>query len=281
MRGLICTLNRETLDLSQRMSESHLELLYEREGLPGFGLSGALATRYGGDLGFRAPCLYANFVSSLDGVVALPVEGDSGPVISQHSQLDRFVMGVLRACADAVIVGASTFRKASGHEWTAQMIYPPASDDYAALRAQLGLPARPLLVVVSHSGRLDIAQPALAEALVVTSRAGEARLKAAAPGLQILALEPEVRMHVLLAELHQRGLRHILTEGGPALFAQLVAEDVLDELFLTSSPLLFGRFPNDGRKGLGDGLDLGGKPMELLSLRRSGSHLFQRWARAR
>ena len=49
-----------------------LELLYETPELPAFDLPGALAAAYGGSLGFTEPRLYANFVSSVDGVTAIP-----------------------------------------------------------------------------------------------------------------------------------------------------------------------------------------------------------------
>ena len=49
-----------------------IEPLFERDGLPRFGLPAALATSYGGDFGLARPTLYANFVCAVDGVVALP-----------------------------------------------------------------------------------------------------------------------------------------------------------------------------------------------------------------
>jgi len=54
-----------------------LERLFEREGLPLFGLPAALAATYGGDFGLSRPELYANFVSSVDGVVTLAGAGES------------------------------------------------------------------------------------------------------------------------------------------------------------------------------------------------------------
>jgi riboflavin biosynthesis pyrimidine reductase len=260
-------------------SAADLELLYERADLPRFDLPAALSTRYGGGLGFAAPCLYANFVSSLDGVVAVSSEGDSGPIISLHSQTDRFVMGLLRACAEAVIVGAGTFRKASGHLWHADTIYPPAAALYAETRRRLGLRPHPRLVLVTRSGTIDVAQPALDGALILTSRDAEARLRPQLPAsAEMLALDSEsLHLRELLPLLHQRGLRMLLTEGGPSLFAELVADRLLDELFLTSSPALFGRLPDDHRKSLADGLDIAGAELELLSVRRDGSHLFLRY----
>ena len=72
-------------------------------------------------------------------------------------------------------------------------------------------------------------------------------------------------------------IRATISDVGPLLFARLVAEQLVDELFLTSSPALFGHFPNDQRKSLVDGLDLGGVQLELWSARRHDSHLFLRY----
>lgn len=61
------------------------------------------------------PYLFANFVSSLDGVVALGEPGTGGDEISGGSREDRAVMGLLRAAADMVIVGAGTLRAFPRH----------------------------------------------------------------------------------------------------------------------------------------------------------------------
>src|SRR6059058_3965143 len=88
-----------------------LARLHERAGLPFWGLPPPLAAAYGGDLGFARPCVYANFVASMDGVTALgPEYPSSGSAISGHAPADRFVMGLLRACADVVLIGAGTLR---------------------------------------------------------------------------------------------------------------------------------------------------------------------------
>jgi hypothetical protein len=91
-----------------------LDVLFEKSGLPSYDLPADLERLYGGGLGFEAPRLYANFVSSLDGVVALEGEKHSSQMISGQSEADRFVMGLLRACADAVLIGAGTLRAAPG-----------------------------------------------------------------------------------------------------------------------------------------------------------------------
>ena len=265
-----------------------IERMFERDGLPRFALPAALAKSYGGDFGLARPLLYANFVCSADGVVALPGPGESGGVVSGNSEPDRFVMGLLRAVADAVLIGAGTFRAGTGDLWHPESAFPAAREQFVELREQLGLRPHPLLVVVTASGNIDEAQPALRDCLVVTTAQGEARLRAKLPigtklpgDLSIAVLDAQrFECHALLGLLHDRRLRVILTEGGPSLVGQLLDAGLLDELFITMSPRLFGRRPSDGRKSLVEGVDLGGLALELLSLRRHDSHLFLRYALA-
>ncbi|TMF45242.1 MAG: hypothetical protein E6I24_09945, partial [Chloroflexi bacterium] len=74
------------------------------------------------------------------------------------------------------------------------------------------------------------------------------------------------------------GHHRILTEGGPRLFGQMVANDRVDELFLTVSPVLAGQ-KGDRSFGLVHGVDFGREPKQgrLVSVRRQGSHLFLRY----
>ena len=257
-----------------------LELLFERMGTSHFKLPAALAASYGGALGLPSQCVFANFVTSLDGVVALPGDTESGQIISGKNPADRFVMGLLRACADAVLLGAGTFRKSAGHLWQADRIYPGAAAEFAELRGSLGLRATPVLVLLSASGDIDVTQPAAERAWVVTTPRGERVLRGRLPAsARLTVLDAErVRCADVLALLRAEGLQRVLTEGGPTLFAELVRDRLVDELFVTSSPALFGRFAQDERKSLADGLDLRGAKLDLLSTRRHGSHLFLRYA---
>jgi len=176
-----------------------------------------------------------------------------------------------------VLLGAGTFRKSGGHLWHADHVYPAAAARFAELRRKLGLRPQPPLVLVTATGEIDPAQPALRDAIVVTTPAGESRLRGQLPDTARIVAGP-IRLREVIELLRSEGVRVLLSEGGPSLVAQLAEEKLLDELFLTSSPRLFGRWPGDGRKGLIDGLDLRGTPLELLSARRHGSFLFLRYA---
>lgn len=261
-----------------------LQQLFERAGLPAASLPAPLAAIYGGDFGVARPSLYANFVSSIDGIVALATSAESGQLISGSSEPDRFVMGLLRASADAVLVGAGTFRKVSRALWHADSIYPAAGDLFAELRRQLGLRPHPLLVVVSASGDINPRHPALEDALIVTTPSGEARLQGRLPsGARIIAAEGTIQCRALLDRLRAEGLAAILTEGGPSLVGELFRDGLIDELFLTVAPRLFGRDAGDGRKSLVDGVDLAGAGtglgLTLSSVRRHESYLFLRYSR--
>ena len=85
-------------------------------------------------LAHRVPAEVAVLSSSPRRVVALPVAAESGRVVSGDSEPDRFVMGLLRACADAVLVGAGTFRKGRGYLWHPDTAYPAGSFQESSMR---------------------------------------------------------------------------------------------------------------------------------------------------
>jgi riboflavin biosynthesis pyrimidine reductase len=261
-----------------------LEVLYEAAGLPGANLPPVLAEVYGGDIGLTLPSVYGNFVASIDGVAALgPEHPSSGSAISGREPADRFVMGLLRACADAVLVGAGTLRATPRHQWTPDHVYPAAAADFAALRRRLNLPARPELVVVTASGDVPPDHPAIAPgALIMTTTGGARRLHRRLPQTCTVVAVGEggsLAMGEVLETITARGHRAVLTEGGPRVLGQLIADGLLDELFLTTSPLFAGRLTTP-RPGLVDGIELlPDRPhwSDLISVRRRGSYLFLRY----
>jgi riboflavin biosynthesis pyrimidine reductase len=130
------------------------------------------------------PYVIGNFASTLDGVVSLGVPGAaSGGEITGFEPHDRLLMGLLRAMADAVVIGAGTLRAVPRHVWTAEHVFPPMADEYVRLRRQLGKPPSPLNVVVTAEGRLDLERPVFASGkvpvLIVTTTRGAGRLTSA------------------------------------------------------------------------------------------------------
>ena len=243
-----------------------------------------MAELYDGGLAIDEGSVYANFVSSIDGIVAL--EGGTAPsggIISGRNEADRFLMGLLRAFADAVLVGAGTVRAEGGRAlWTPEYIFPAAADGYRALRQSLKRDATPRLVIVTARGELDPADRALqAGALVLTTGRSAERLRNVLPPaseVRVVSDADRIGVEDIFGALQAEGHRTILTEGGPELFGQLVANDRVDELFLTVSPVLVGQ---KGARSFGliHRVDFGRTPRrnQLLSVRRNESHLFLRY----
>jgi len=272
-----------------------LESLYESDGhnvtLP---LPTILSTLYG-PLQFPEHAgrsyVIGNLVETLDGVVSLNVPGKAGgKEISGSNQHDRMVMGLLRAVADVIVVGAGTLRAAPDHLWTAQFIYPPLAESYQALRTALGKSEPPLTVVVTASGELDLRQRTFqtgeVPVLLVTTTQG-------AENIHQVQLPPTVKM-VVVADEGEIGGRAVvdairefrpselnLVEGGPHLLGSLLADQCLDELFLTLAPQIAGRGDSVKRISLVEGQTFAPEnPLwgKLAGLKRGDSHLFLRYA---
>jgi riboflavin biosynthesis pyrimidine reductase len=238
------------------------------------------------------PRVFSNFVTTLDGVVSLNVKGHaSGADISGFSTQDRMVMGLLRAIADAVVIGSGTLRADRRHVWTAEATCPELADEYRRLRKTLGKRGAPLNVIVSGSGGVDLRLPVFASgkvpALIVTTTAGARRLRRqrAPDSVEIRAIHRSasaIPASAILDEVCRvsRG-KLILVEGGPRLLGDFFAERLVDEQFLTLAPQLAGR--DDGNRRLALVMGKAFAPREapwgtLIDVRRGGSHLFLRYS---
>ncbi len=236
------------------------------------------------------PLVISNFVSTLDGVISLAERGhETAGAISGFSPHDRMVMGVLRALADVVIVGAGTLRVEPAHVWTAEHIFPELKDAFAELRRTLRKREQPLNVVVSASGKLDLKARVFAAgevpALVVTTRDGANRLRRrrVPDSVQIAVTRGTHAIHaqtILHEVVKRRASKIILVEGGPQLLGDFFAEQCLDEQFLTLAPQIAGRDDEHQRPSLIMGKTFAPRhPVwgELLSVKRGDSHLFVRY----
>lgn len=195
----------------------------------------ALADLYRAD----APVTRVNFVTSVDGAVTLDgfSEGLSGGP-------DKRVFGLLRMLCDGLVVGAGTLR----HEGYRAV---RLTEERRAWRREHGLVEYPTLVVVSGSLDLNPAQAAFADApvrpIVVTHGRAPADRREAISGVAevLTAGDDAVDLAAALDRLRERGLAHLLSEGGPHLFGSLTAADLVDEVCLTVSPIVAG--PGAGR----------------------------------
>jgi riboflavin biosynthesis pyrimidine reductase len=257
---------------------------------------------YDGDLHFRTspaerPFVIANFVSTLDGVVSYEIKGKSaGSAISASDPADRFIMGLLRASADAIVVGAGTLRDVSAKSlWTPEYVYPDAKALYAEYRVRAKSKSEyPLLVIVSGSGQLELDRaifrtPAM-RTVVITTSAGRDELTrrgATTPGsIEIHALDSNNGSIAPLAILQllqsQFGVKTVLHEGGPTLFGQFLAAEAVDELFLTQSPQIAGRKGDATRPGVVQGVEFAPDSapwFQMVSAKERAAYLYLRYRR--
>ena len=174
-------------------------------------------------LAHQRPFVTWKFATTLDGRSAAP-DGSSRWVSSPAARADTHR---LRAGCDVMLVGTNTV----------------AVDDPRLTvrdRDDAPLAHQPLRVVM---GRRDLPR--------------ERRIfDAAAPSLHLRTRDP----HVVLADLFERGRRHVFLEGGPRLAAAFVSLGLVDEVVVYVAPKLLGAGANAvGDLGIGtiaDAVDL-------------------------
>ncbi len=179
----------------------------------------------------------ANFITSLDGAASV-----DGTTSSLGGPGDRALFNLLRTLADVIVVGAGTVRAES---------YGGArlSVRERQQRQTRGQSEVPPMAIVTVSGRLDRDMPVFTQTevapLVLTCAAAadetHDRLTGVADVVDCSGDDADrVDMAALAAALGTRGLRRVLTEGGPTLLSAFVEADLLDELCLTIAPSVVG-----------------------------------------
>jgi len=163
-----------------------------------------------------------NLISTLSGSAA----GPDNTSESITTAADRRILGVVRQLADVVLVGAGTVR-VEGYQ----------------------LPKRAALAIVTASGDLgghQLPEGTRADQLYVVCPAEAVATARASLGsadatfLELPASGDGMDARQILDALRARGLRSIVSEGGPKLAAQLIAAGLLDEICLSQAPYLGG-----------------------------------------
>jgi riboflavin biosynthesis pyrimidine reductase len=222
--------------------------------------------------GAERPRVLLNMVSSTDGRAS--AGGRSAPL---SGAADRSLFHALRTPVDAILAGAGTIRA----ERYGRVLREP---ERRAMRRERGFSDEPLACIATSRLALDPGLPLLAEpaANVVILTGSDAELPATAASVSYVRAGSERTLDLpgalrLLREQH--GVQLLLCEGGPHLAGELLAAGVLDELFLSLSPLLLGSVAGAAREPrIVAGIELDPPVrLELLSVLESSSHLFMRY----
>ncbi len=209
-----------------------------------------------GALGFppppaERPWIFSNFVQTLDGIVSLGGRHASGADISQ-SEEDRWLMDLLRAHADAVLLGVNTLIE-EAHVGPRERgpVFRIMAPELRELRRKLDR-GREMNIFVTGSALLDLTSFRVfdgrdVDPVILTTRDGAERLSPMAeqrPQVRILVAGEDklVNLNLAVRLLHRElGIRYLLCEGGPTLYGELARAGLIDEKFVTISPVEVGQ----------------------------------------
>ena len=247
-------------------------------------------------------------MQSLDGITTLLGKHGSGGEISQSAE-DRWLMDLLRAHADGLLMGMNTLIEEQRLRGPGSrgIVFRVADPELRALRDRLGK-GRERNIFVTRAVDLDLSRHnvfdgEVVDAAILTSPAGAERLRAQGshPHVAILAAgEGETfdlprAIRKLREEL---GVKYLLCEGGPTLYGSLARADLVDEKFVTLSPIEVGQVvpPEQERLASEQGSAVLLRPTVFggpgytrenltrwtwLSCRKAGDHQFSRYRRKR
>jgi len=200
------------------------------------------------------PWIYANVIASRNGIITWkragahddPVRAIAGGDFTRPGRLaDLRLMRYLRACADAVSVGAQTLRDHPAFIGTHEDIGDGLGEALHRFRVRQGRRRAPLQVVYSESGRLDLDAaifntPDLT-VIIVTTDPGACLLRSRGSegkGITVLVAGEErvgpiglIRSHERLAD--EFGVQYLDCEGGAVMLESFHGAGILDEIFVT------------------------------------------------
>jgi riboflavin biosynthesis pyrimidine reductase len=204
----------------------------------------------------RPDWIRVNLIGSVSGSAA----GSDGTSETLTNPADRKLLGAIRSLADVVVVGAASVR-AEGYS----------------------IPRHAELAVVSATGDLgdhlvtSTGDQASFFVLCPASAVVRARETTAAARAQIVVVDDhDGRMSpaAIIASLRELGFTAVVCEGGPSLASQFVRAGVVDEVCLTTSPIL-----NGARTPLFGGHEFVDQKLRLISLMvDDASGIYARWA---
>jgi riboflavin biosynthesis pyrimidine reductase len=269
---------------------SPFKTLFDEGPATGTSLPPAFQAIYDGDWRIpepgEQPFVYTNFATARDGRVSYNEPGRStGGDVTGFNAHDRWLMGLLRARAECIVMGDATLKVEQDHVWTAEFIWPGDADAFTALRKHEGLKPLPMTVFLSIDGDIDAGLPAFcdsdAHVVIATTRDGAKRAEQmrCKARLEVVAFDgPSVNCRELIALLHREyGMHRILCEGGPRVMGNMLASGVVSSEFVTLCPAILGRSESHHRPSYVEGYAFmpdASPYSKPIALRRAGDFLY-------
>jgi riboflavin biosynthesis pyrimidine reductase len=197
------------------------------------------------------PFVYGDFVTSLDGRIALrdPVTGESHLPEALTSDSDLRLLLELHAQADCLITHGGYLRAIARKQLDdiLQVGVVPGHQDLASWRKAHGLPAQPAICIASAS--LDFPFPDSVrrhqqQVFIATGKQADAgrRRELEREGCEVVVAGEGsyVEGKPLVAALAERGLRSAFLLAGPRMLETMMRDAVLSRLYVTLTHRLLG-----------------------------------------
>jgi riboflavin biosynthesis pyrimidine reductase len=199
---------------------------------------------------------------------------------------DKQLLRFLRCFGD-VAVGAGTLREQPELVLTPQQPSDEPAPELFAFRERVGLPRQPRNIVYSLFGRLPLEHRVFTtpgiEPLVITTPLGAAELTrragTGAPPPMVVddLLEPAGLRRAQQRLFAERGVRYLDCEGGQTLLNALYEARLLDEVFVTTTPIVIDESAHEGVIRIFDFEAAGATLMAEGRAAADPSWRFQRW----
>ena len=198
------------------------------------------------------PFVYSNFVTSIDGRIAVPHPSREGLMVPKATANERDwrLFQELAAQADIIISSGRYLRDwADGRAQEILQIDDPRFADLRLWREERGLPPQPDIAIISGSLRFPIPDVLTAggrKVVVFTTanpdpeRVAEIEAKA---GQVVVAGEHSVDGAQLVQLMSEMGYQTVYSATGPKVLHLLLAGGVLNRLYLTQANRLLGGQP--------------------------------------
>jgi riboflavin biosynthesis pyrimidine reductase len=177
------------------------------------------------------------FVQSRDGNTVA-----NDPSLLGGGEADKHLVyeGLSRVAADAVLAGAGTVRGGN-------LLLSTWRTELVALRTELGLPRHPVQIVATLGG-LDLSRglmfnsPALSVVILTVPHGADAMRRdlAARPWISLVTMARGGDLAAAFRELRARGVKRLSCIGGRTLAEELIDAGLVQDLYLTTSPISAG-----------------------------------------
>ena len=210
----------------------------------------------------RLPACHLVFVQSLDGNT-----GARNPQTLGGGETDKHVIyeGLARVSADAVLAGSSTVRGGS-------LVFSVWHPELVRLRQALGQPRHPVQIIATRRGvpidrELLYNIPEL-RLVLLTAPGGIAAMREALaerPWITPIVVDAGQTLVAAFEQVRAMGIERISAVGGRVLAAELIDAGLVQDLYLTTSPITGGE----------PGTPIYPRPLELRTIVRKRGTLHE------